>query len=168
LKQNYLEAGKIRNTHALKGEVKLECWLGGGKPLAGLRALYLKKDGTGKLVLRAARVQGDVFLVSFEGIDTVEAATPLKGKTVYAAREELDPKGEKIFFADLIGLPLTEAETGEEYGKILEVTSRGASELYLIRRPDGKEAYFPAVKEFLVSMDADKGVQVRAPRGIFD
>jgi len=163
-----LEAGKVRNTHALRGEVKFECYLSGEKPLKGICRLYLTPKGEKPLELRSVRVQGDVFLVSFEGIDTVEAATPLKGKTVYAAREELDPKGEKIFFADLIGLPLTEAETGEEYGKILEVTSRGASELYLIRRPDGKEAYFPAVKEFLVSMDADKGVQVRAPRGIFD
>ena len=168
MRQEFLEAGKVRNTHALRGEVKFECWLDGQKPLDGIVFLYLsKKDGT-KLKIRSCRVQGDVLLLGFEGIDTVEDAALLKGKTLYAAREELDPRGDKVFFADLIGLPLIEEGSGEVYGKVKEVTSRGASELFLVVLPDGREAYFPAVKEFLVKMDPEDGIYVRAPKGIFD
>lgn len=168
VKQLFLEAGKVRNTHALRGEVKFECYLDGEKPLGGIRHLYLSPKGDKALEIRSVRVQGDVFLVLFDGIDTVEQATALKGKTMYASREELDPDGKLVFFADLIGLPLIEDGTGTVYGTIREVGSRGGGELFTVLLPDGREMYFPVVKEWIVSMDAEKGVFVHAPVGIFD
>ncbi len=168
MKQQFLEAGKIRNTHALRGEVKMECWLDGEKPLAKISTLYLSPKEEKGMKVVSARRQGDVFLVLFEGIDTVEKASLLKGKTVFVSRREADPNGDKIFFADLIGLELIEEEDGTRYGTIREVTSRGASELFLVLLPDGREAYFPVVDEFIVRMDPEAGVFVRAPKGIFD
>ena len=168
MKKNYLEAGKVRNTHALQGEVKAECWLEGDKPFAGLKHLYLSDKGEKELEIRSVRRQGEIALVKFCGIDTVEAATLLKGKILYAARSEADPKDEKVYFADLIGLPVTEEEDGTVYGTVRDVESRGAGELLLVSLPDGREVYFPAVKEFVVKCDAEKGVFVRAPKGIFD
>ena len=168
MKQLFIEAGKIRNTHALRGEVKFECWLDGEKPLAGISYLCLSKDEENKLKILQVRPQGDVFLVLFEGIDTVEKASLLKGKTLFVSREEIDPKGEKIFFADLVDLPLIEETDGTVYGTIREVSSRGGGELFTVRLSDGREAYFPVVNEWIVSMDAEKGVFVHAPLGIFD
>ena len=168
VKKTFLEAGKVRNTHALQGEVKAECWLEGEKPFAGVKHLYLSDRGEGELEVSSVRRQGEIALVRFAEIDTVEKATLLKGKTLYAARNEIDPKDEKVYFADLIGLPLIEEGDGKVYGTISQVESRGASELFLVRLSDGKEAYFPAVKEFVVRMDANTGVFVRAPKGIFD
>lgn len=114
------------------------------------------------------RRQGDVFLVLFEGVDTPEKAALLKGKTLYVSRKEIDPNGEKIFYADLVGLPLVEEESGTVYGTVKEVTSRGAGELFLVALPDGRERYFPAVAGFIVRMDGETGIFVRAPQGIFD
>ncbi len=168
MKQLYLEAGKVRNTHALKGEVKFECWLDGEKPLKGISYLWLSVKEEKKLKVLQARPQGDVFLVLFEGVDTVEKAALLKGKTLYVSREEIDPHGKKIFFADLVGLDLIEEGEEKVYGKILEVTSRGGGELFTVGLPDGREMYFPVVKDWIVSMDPEKGVYVHAPQGIFD
>ncbi|MBR2616122.1 MAG: 16S rRNA processing protein RimM [Clostridia bacterium] len=168
MKQTFLEAGKIRNTHALRGEVKMECWLEGEKPLSGVKSLFLGRNRDKELKLLSARIHGDVYLVLFEGIDSVEKATPLKGKTLWVAREELDPDGTKVYYADLIGLPMIEEKNGTVYGTVVEVSSRGASELFTVRLPDGKERYFPAVPAFVVRLDAEKGVFVRAPEGIFD
>lgn len=168
MRKLFLEAGKVRNTHALRGEVKFECYLDGEKPLKGIRHLYLTESREKPFEIRSVRVQGDVFLIAFEGIDTVEQASLLKGKTMYASREELDPDGKLIFFADLIGLPLIEDGAGTVYGTIREVGSRGAGELFTVLLPDGREMYFPVVKEWIVSMDTEKGVFVHAPEGIFD
>lgn len=168
MKQTFLEAGKVRNTHALKGEVKFECWLDGEKPLKGISYLYLSTKEEKKFKVLQARPQGDVFLVLFEGIDTVEKASLLKGKTLYVSREEIDPRGDKIFFADLVGLDLIEEGEGTVYGKILETTNRGGGEMFTVRLADGREAYFPVIKEWIVSMDTEKGVFVHAPLGIFD
>ncbi len=168
MKQLFLEAGKVRNTHALRGEVKFECWLDGEKPLAGISHLCLSPKEEKKFKILSVRVQGDVLLVMFEGIDSVEKASLLKGKTLYVSREEIDPRGEKIFFADLLGLPLIEEGEGTVYGTIKEVSSRGGGELFTVKLPDGREVYFPFVREWIVSMDAEKGVFVHAPEGIFD
>lgn len=168
MKQSFIEAGKIRNTHALSGEVKMECWLDGARPLAGIKHLYLSREKENPLTLCGVRVQGDVLLVRFEGISSVEEATLLKGKTLWVAREEIDPRGDKIFFSDLIGLPLIEQTDGTVYGKVTQVTSRGAGELLVIRSEDGKESYFPMVKDWIVTMDTDAGIVVRAPKGLFD
>ncbi len=168
MRQLFLEAGKVRNTHALKGEVKFECWLEGEKALKGISYLWLSTKEEKKLKVLSVRPQGDVFLVLFEGIDSVEKAALLKGKTLYVSREEIDPEGDKIFFADLVGLPLIEADEDKVYGKILEVTSRGGGELFTVALSDGREMYFPVIKDFIVSMDTEKGVYVHAPLGIFD
>ena len=168
MKQLFLEAGKIRNTHALRGEVKMECWLDGENPFGGVRAFYLSAKGEGELKVKSVRRQGELFLVLFEGYDSVEKAALLKGRTVFAARKELDPDDTKIYFADLIGLPLIEEKTGLEYGKIKEVSTRGGGELFTVLLPDGREAYFPVVKEWMIKMDAEEGVFVHAPEGIFD
>lgn len=168
MKKEFLEAGKVRNTHALQGEIKAECWLEGIKPFEGLKHLYLSDGGEKELEIMSVRRQGDIALVRFCGIDTVEAASLLKGKTLYASRRELDPKNEKVYFADLMGLPIIEEGEGTVYGTVRGVESRGASELFLVALPDGRELYFPAVKEFVVRCDADEGVFVRAPKGIFD
>ena len=168
VKQIFLESGKIRNTHALKGEVKFECWLDGEKPLAKVCFLYPSPKAEKGLKVLSCRRQGDVFLVAFDGIDTVEKASLLKGKTLFVSREEVDPDGKKVFFADLMDLPLVEAESGKVYGKITEVSSRGAGELFTVLLPDGKEMYFPVVKDWIVKMDPDEGALVHAPEGIFD
>ena len=168
MKQLFLDAGKVRNTHALKGEVKMECYLDGEKPLSKIRHLYLSPKGEKELAIVSVRRQADVLLVLFEGFDTVEKASLLKGKTLYASREELDPDGNTVYFADLIGLPLVEEGSGKVYGTIKEVGSRGAGELFTVVLPDQREMYFPVVKAWIVSMDPEKGVFVHAPEGIFD
>lgn len=169
MRQKRIEAGKIRNTHALRGEVKAECYLEGDNPFSKLRILYLSSEKEDHcLEILSSRRHGEVFLLTFRGIDSVEAASALKGKTVFAAREELDPDGTKVFFTDLIGTDLTDADTGEKLGQICAVLDRGAGELFLIRLPDQRECYFPYVREWIECMDAEKGVSVRAPKGIFD
>ncbi len=168
MKTAFLEAGKVRNTHALRGEVTFECWLGGENPLAGIRRLFSSPKGEVAWELGGYRRHGEIFLLSFRGIDSIEKASFLKGKILYVAREDVDPEGDKVFFADLLGLSLVEAENGQVYGKIVDVMDRGGGDLFLIALPDGRKEYFPVVKEWIVKMDPETGVFVHAPEGIFD
>ena len=167
MRQAYLEAGRVRNTHALKGEVKFEVYLDDGAVLRPGLSLYPAPKPEKALTVRAARRQGDLLLLAFEGYDDVDAASVLKGRTLYIRREDADPSGKKIFFADLFGLPLVEDRDGTVYGTVKDVTERGAGELLVISLPDGREGYFPMVKAFVVSLDPEKEVRVRAPGGLF-
>lgn len=169
MKQAYLEAGKIRTTHGLCGEMKVEIWLDGENPLLGISSFSLApRDDAAVLEPISCRRRGDIFLISFRGIDSIEKAQQYKGKTLFVSRRMADPDDQKIFFCDLIGLPLIDADTGKVYGEICAVDNRGAGELFLVRLPEGKEAYFPVIRSWITLMDLDRGVFVHAPEGIFD
>lgn len=166
MKQEYLEAGRVRNTHALRGEVKFEPWLEQSL-WSKVKTLFIGNEKK-PLPLAGRRFQGDLFLLSFEGIDTVEKAASLKARTLFVKRDEVDPEGKLVFNCELAGLPLTEETDGTKYGTILEVENRGGGDLYRVRTAGGKEVYFPVVRDFIVKVDAEKGVFVRAPKGLFE
>ena len=72
-----------------------------------------------------------------------------------------------MFIADLLGLPVIDAETGKEYGRLQDVMNRGASDIYVVDTPAG-ERMMPAVKEFVKSIDIEKGIFVVPIEGMFD
>lgn len=168
MRQAFLEAGRVRNTHALKGEVKFEVYLDDGAVLRPGLSLYPAPKEEKPLRLTAARPRGDdLYLLAFEGFGDVDAASVLKGRTLYIRRADADPTGEVIFFADLFGLPLVEDRDGTVYGTVKDVTDRGAGHLLVVSLPDGREGLFPMVKDFVVKLDPEKEVRVRAPEGLF-
>ena len=75
------------------------------------------------------------------------------------------PEGE-FFIADLIGLPVINADTGKVYGTLTDVIQHG-QDLYEIETASGTRL-MPAVPEFVREIDLEKGVFVTPIEGIFD
>ena len=165
----YLECGKIINTHGVAGKVKLECWCDSPEVLASLGALYFKKsDGSfEKRRISSASVFKKFVICRIEGVDDHDGAEALRGAVVWAERKDI-PKPEGSFFiADLIGLPVYDADSGKVYGTVSEVFNAGASDIYTVTTPDG-ERMIPAVDEFVKSIDLERGIAVKPIGGMFD
>ncbi len=79
MKNQFLEAGQIVNTHGIQGEVKIVPWCDSPEFLLQFDTLYL--DGA-PVKVRAARVHKGNVLAALEGVADVNAAMALKGKTV--------------------------------------------------------------------------------------
>ena len=62
--QQYLEIGKVNNTHALKGEVKLEMWCDGIEFIKQLKTVYLDSKGSSELTLVSARQQKNIAILN--------------------------------------------------------------------------------------------------------
>ena len=169
MKQPYLECGKIINTHGVRGGIKVESYCDTPQVLASLPQLFLKKNGIYEAhkVMRASVGAGRV-LVFLADVDTLDDAILLKGKTLYAKREDLPLPEGAHFIADLIGLPLIDADTNREYGRITAVDDMPSSEMYTVKTPTGSEVLFPAISEFVVRVDVDTGVYIRPIPGFFD
>lgn len=169
MKQPYLICGTIVNTHGVRGAVKIESHCDSPKVLASLPRLFLQtREGIyeERKVVKAS-VGGGRVLAYLAGVENLDDAIPLKGRTVYARREDLPlPKGAH-FIADLIGLPMVDADTGRVYGTVTAVESMPSSDMYTVREPSGGTVLFPAVKEFLVRVDVETGVYVRPIPGFF-
>lgn len=168
MKQQYLECGKIINTHGVRGAVKIDPWCDSPAEFAALGRVYLKA-GSGfvcRKILHAS-VFKQFVLAELEGIKDVEGAALLKNHVLYADRADFHLEEGKHFLADLIGLPVIDAESGTLYGKLSEIMNRGASDIYVIDTPSG-ERMMPAVKEFVKRVDLDEGIFVTPIEGIFD
>ena len=168
MKQPYLECGKIINVHGFRGGLKLESWCDSPEVLAELPRLWFCENGSyvPKKVLRAS-VFKQFVIAQLEGIDDEDTANRQRGKVVYAAREDLPLEEGDYFIADLIGLPVKHADTGELLGTLVQVDSRAHGDLYTVKTPNG-EALLPAVPEFVIRLDPDDGVYVRPIPGLLD
>ena len=166
--KKYLECGKIVNTHGVRGAVKLESWCNSPEELASLsRVFMLRGDTMDQLTVKKASVFKQFVIAEIEEICDIDTATALKNTVLYAAREDFQLEEGDFFIADLIGLPVIDASSGFEYGRIADVINRGASDIYVIRTADG-ERMMPAVAEFVKQIDMEKGIFVSPIEGMFD
>ena len=168
MKNLYLECGKIINTHGVAGAVKVENRCDTPKILASLKRIYFKNGEQYREVkVLSGSVMGQFVLLKIDGVADFDAAAALKNTLIYAAREDLPIEEGAVFIADLLGLPVIDAETGKEYGRLQDVMNRGASDIYVVDTPAG-ERMMPAVKEFVKSIDIEKGIFVAPIEGMFD
>jgi len=166
--EKYLECGKIINTHGYKGTVKIESWCDSVDVLCSLETMYYKKrDDYLPLTVTSASVHKGCALVTFAEIDTMEAAQLMKNRIVYAERDDLAIGDDRVFVADMIGLPVYDEHTGVCYGKLADLMETPTSDLFVVATPDGKEVLVPAVDEFIGHVD-DNGVYLCPIAGMFD
>ena len=168
MKQSYLECGKIINIHGFRGGLKLESWCDSPEILAGLKHLWFYENGNyvSKRVIRAS-VFKQFVIAQLEGIDDEDTANRQRGKVVYASRDELPLEEGDYFIADLIGLPVKHADTGETLGTLTNVDTRGHADLYTVKTANG-EALLPAVPEFVIKIDLEDAIYVRPIPGLLD
>lgn len=168
MKLEYLPCGKIVNTHGFSGTVKVESWCDSPQILASLPTLWFceKKHYYARRVLHAS-VFKQFVLMDLEGIESEEAANALRMEQVYAAREDIPIKNGSFFISDLLGLPVKHAESGAVIGKLLDINTSGARDLYIVKTENG-EFMVPAVPEFIVKIDVDDAVYIRPIPGLLD
>lgn len=170
-KEKYLECGKIVGTHGVRGTVRLECYCDSPQVLAKLRTMYVKeKDGGFRpFKVKASSVQKSMVLCSFEEIVSLEEAIPMKGTLLYADRGDFRLRKNDFFIADLLQLPVIDADTGEKYGVLKETLQPGAQDIYVVEEEDGKTFMIPVVPEFVARIETEgdaAGIYVRLIEGM--
>ncbi|HIY22146.1 MAG TPA: ribosome maturation factor RimM [Candidatus Flavonifractor merdigallinarum] len=153
MKNRFLEAGEIVNTHGIQGEVKIVPWCDTPEFLCGFDTLYIDNA---PVKVRAARAHKGNVLARLEGVDDVNAAMRLKNKVVSIDRTGVELPEGRHFIADLIGLTVLDDDTGAELGTIAEVLTPPAHEVYVVRGK-GKEYLIPAVDAFLRGTNVEEG-----------
>lgn len=142
----FIEAGEIVNTHGVRGEIKMLPWLDSPEDMRGFTRCRI---GGKDYAITACRVQNTCDLLKLEGVDTMEAAQAIRGKTVTLYREDMDE--DVIFAGDLIGMEVF--SQGERIGELTQVLDYPGNQVYVVKGE--KEYLLPAVKEFILSTDLD-------------
>ncbi len=167
---NYIETGEIVTVFGIKGEVKVYPWADYPQFLEEFDTFYIQKNRMKYEAMEAesVRTQKNMVIIKFAGIDDVDTARKLVGKTLYLDRDEIELEEGSYFVADLIGCTVIDDDKDSVIGTVVSVDNFGASDVYTIRNGEGGEFYFPAVDEFLVSTDIEeKKIRVKVIEGMF-
>ena len=151
MKQQYLEAGKITNTHGVRGEVRITPWADSAAFLRGFRTFYI--DGQPGRVLRS-RVHKNQLIAQLEGYDDVNAAMTLKNKVIHIDRADAKLPEGRFFLQDLLGMRVV-SDAGEALGELADVLDLPQGSVYVVRGT--REILIPDVPEFLLNIDAERG-----------
>lgn len=167
MKKEYLEAGKIVNTHGIRGEVKIMPYCDSPELLCDFDRLFMGKS-LKEIYIERSRVQKNMIICKIEGVDTPEDAEKLRNKMLYMHRDDLELDEDTYFIQDLIGMTVKNADTGEIYGIIDDVFQTGANDVYSIKNGD-KSYLVPAIADVVITTDIDSGIMtIRPLEGLFD
>ena len=169
MKKEFLECGKIRSPHGVRGILNVECWCDSTKVLTSQKRVFmLTKTGEYKAVnVISASSAADRVLMGLEGIDSREAAQAYKNVTIYLHRNDVPvPKG-AMLIADMIGLAVYHAESGESLGEISDISDVAGRRIYTVKY-EGKEILLPDVPEFIKEINEERGMAVLPIPGLFD
>ena len=164
MRPEFITVGAVVNAHGIRGEVKVNP--AGFDPafIASFRTLYI---GGRETKVAAARVHKSTVLLTLPGVDTMDDALALKGRTVAIRRTDARlPKGQ-FFDEELEGCAVVDDATGQEIGRLDKVLSYPAHKVYQVRG-GAHEYLIPAVPDvFIVSADPDAEViRVRMMKGL--
>ncbi|MCX7715281.1 MAG: ribosome maturation factor RimM [Clostridia bacterium] len=167
---NWLEVGKIINTHGLKGEVKVVPWTDSPQIFEDIEYVYIKgKSKNEKLFIDGVKYQKNNLIVKFDTIDSIEKAEGYKGQILYAERDCLAPLPEGVYYiADLIGMTV-EDENGRELGIVDNVFNTGSNDVYEVQREGRKPLLIPVIKDVVKKVDlSEKRISVKLMEGLED
>ncbi len=151
-KSKFLEAGEIVGTHGVRGEVKILPWTDSVDFLRRFKTLYINEK---PYAVKSSFAHKGCMIASLDGVDDVNAAMALKGRTVCFARADARlPKG-RFFLADLMGARVV-TEDGALVGELVDIIENPTQNVYVVRGET--EHLIPAVPEFILRTDAEISV----------
>ena len=153
--EQYLEVGKVTNTHGIMGEVRVQPWADSPEFLCQFKTLYVDSAYVPYKVERA-RPHKNMAIIKFEGVTDVPSALAMKNAILHIDRADAKlPKG-SFFLADIYGLEARYAATGNVLGKVADVLTLPANNVYVIRGGE-REWMIPAVPQFIAETNVEEG-----------
>ena len=118
------------------------------------------------MTVERARVHKNMVILKFEGLTDVPSAMSMRNAILYIDRNDVKLPEGAFFLADLYGLEARDADSGEILGKISDVLTLPANNVYVITGGP-RELMVPAVPQFIAETNLNQGfVRVRMMEGL--
>ncbi len=155
--EKFFQVGIFTNTHGVRGEIKVFPTTDDISRFKKLKEVILRtKEGDITMKIAGTRMQKQMVLMRFAGIDNINDIEKYKGSGLFVHRKDAIPlKENEYFIADLIGLAV-ESDDGRQFGKLTEVLQTGSNDVYVVN--DGKKEWlFPAIPDCVQRVDIEAG-----------
>ena len=173
--EQYYLVGKIVNTQALRGEVRVMATTDFPEERFKIGATLAIFNGD-KLVemveVDGHRLHKNFNLLHFKGKDNINDVEKFKGfdlKVAGTEREADELDENEFYYDDIIGLEVY--TTDEIYlGKVREITSLPSNDVWAIQRPNkGKDILIPYIEDIVLEIDlSDNRVVIEPMDGLIE
>ena len=163
----FLLIGEVAKPHGLRGQVKVHSYASSNESFFPGRQVYLSRGEEMKeWLISETKGQGRSILLKFQGLDNRQQAEGVVGYSIYINEKDLEvlPEGE-YYWVELIGARVTN-DQDQFLGLLEEIIPTAAHDIWVVR--DGeKEALFPAVEDFILSVNkVSREIRVRDLYGL--
>lgn len=164
MKNKYLDAGKIVNTHGIRGELKIFPLCDSPEFLLEFNRFFVEGK---EIEVVSSRTHKNVTLMRLKGIENIDQAEAMIGKILQIDCDDIELDEGQYFIEDLIGLRVVDADSNKEYGILKNVIQTGANDVYEVQ---GDRLYLvPKIDQVVLDTDLEKGIiTIRPLKGLFD
>ncbi|HOQ36719.1 MAG TPA: ribosome maturation factor RimM [Acetivibrio sp.] len=168
----YLEVGKIINTHGIAGELKIMPLTDDPKRFDKLKWVYISpkiSDEMKKYDVVRVRYHKNFVIMKVKDIDDLNTAEKYKEQFLIVDRKDAVKLPKDTFFiCDLIGMEVFDEE-GKSLGFLKEVLQTGSNDVYVVKGDNSREILIPALKSVVkkVCFEENK-MEVILPQGLID
>ncbi|MGG4112383.1 ribosome maturation factor RimM [Bacillus subtilis] len=171
--KRWFNVGKIVNTHGIKGEVRVisKTDFAEERYKTG-NTLYLFMDGRNEPVevtVNTHRLHKQFHLLQFKERQNLNEVEELKNAIIKVPEEELGELNEgEFYFHEIIGCEVF-TEEGELIGKVKEILTPGANDVWVIGRKGKKDALIPYIESVVKHIDVrEKKIEIELMEGLID
>ena len=168
----FYNVGKIVNTHGIRGEVRVISQTDFPEEryqVGNQLTLFRAKHEPLTLTITSHRKHKNFDLLTFEGYTNVNQVEAFRDGILKVSSEDLSELAEgEFYYHEIIGLSVID-EKGEVIGKVQEILSPGANDVWVVKRPGKKDLLLPYIPSVVLHVDlAANRVDVEIMEGLDD
>lgn len=165
--EKWFNVGKIVNTHGIKGEVRVVSKTDFGeqryKPGNKLFLFMPDSEVPVELVVETHRSHKSFDLLTFKGYGNMNEVEKMKGGILKVPESQLgELEQDEFYFHEIIGC-LVFTVKGEEIGKIREILTPGANDVWVIKGKGGKDILIPYIEQVVKKVDVKEKIILIEP-----
>ena len=142
---DYIYIGKLVNTHALKGEVRILSDFEFKAKVFKINGVLYVGNKKEKVLIKSYRRHKSFDMVTFEGMESINDVLRLKGLKVYVTKEELNLNDDEVLPEEL--LEMNVISNDKNYGKITEYRSDNGNKMIRVNNK-----FIPYNKDFIIKL----------------
>ncbi|KZZ82870.1 ribosome maturation factor RimM [Bacillus sp. SJS] len=169
----WFNVGKIVNTHGIRGEVRVisvtdfadERYQPGKKIFIFGEQTTIPKE----VEIESYRKHKNFDLLTFKGHPNINDVEGYKGMVIKIPESELSELDENEFYFHEIIDCIVFTDDGKEIGKVKEILTPGANDVWVIKRPRKKDLLIPYIKQVVKEINpSEKKIIITPMEGLID
>ncbi len=153
--EKLISIGKITAPHGVRGEVRVIPDTDFPERFEQMKTIRL--DDGSVLPVLGVKYHKHFVLLTLKGIDSKNAAEPLRNKVIQVRPDELVPlPAGHYYHFQIIGLEVF-TEDGEFLGQVKDIITTGSNDVYVVEQEGQRPVLVPALKRVVLDIDLPGG-----------